>query len=121
MGGEFRSGRLARDYPELLGKDFASDQEVSFVGFGPEHQRYQEELAVRAGEVATWLWRDAWDHASNNGNTIAVFSHHTFLNCLLRILLEGSPGALHDPSKYRFENTGITELLAGLDGRLHVV
>lgn len=108
--GDFSAADVAMAFPQLFGAD--TTHHVAMHGFGG---KASGDTPERAAAAAAWLKRECGQQVSKAA--YAVFSHQTFLDALLQILVRGSAGQWEYGSpEFRFQNTAVTELRIGPAG-----
>merc|ERR1712113_36842 len=79
---DFSPDRIAEAFPTFFGQ--SAVHELSFLGF-----THDADTIVRATATAEWL-RDETQARRWRSPVVAIFSHQTFLDCLLQILVDGT-------------------------------
>ncbi|CAE8615022.1 unnamed protein product, partial [Polarella glacialis] len=105
---DFAAASVAEYAPGLFGS--GAGRQTEFVGFGVARSVTGPpwDTPSRAEAAVAWLMNDNAKHGSARTASVAVFSHQTFLDCVLNILLGGGTGSAwqYGTIKYKFQNTG---------------
>mmetsp|Transcript_43722 Transcript_43722/g.103249 ORF Transcript_43722/g.103249 Transcript_43722/m.103249 type:complete len:272 (+) Transcript_43722:84-899(+) len=111
MPRDFSQQRITTAIPQLL-----QDQAIPGCGISESEFLAFDSIDVstlsRATRIADWLRSQvrSW-YKDAPRQTLAVFSHQTLLDCLLRILVDGDGSKWsYGDIKFRFANTGVYEV-----------
>lgn len=114
----FDPGQIASEFPTVFGKDVG--HAVSFLGFQRAADHNPMTTPQRSTMAAEWLRHFVREHGEKVSATL-VFCHQTFLDCLLRLIWEGTTERWkYADTAWKFANTGITEIVVDPDDMLRV-
>ena len=119
-GGLFEYGNAGLAQPGSTPDELRADcAELEFVGFsatghwdyqGTAQKENEPDARLRAGRFAEWLQADL---LSSHRPLTIVFAHQTYLDLVLRLLLEPETGAVswsYGSNKHKFRHTACAEL-----------